>query len=171
MRIITTSDGTYHRIPSLQRTLIVGRIQSWILQESESGAHTTDLVLPLAKSKTKPQLRPGQSKPKPKPQHKPKPKATAKPKPTIKQKAALNKKPTRSRNHTPSSSEGNTYHSNATFQHTHTAASSDDSDSVPLGNLKKNQVKTKPMKKKHRKKSTSSEGNSYSTLLILHLPF
>ena len=168
MRILTTSDGPFHRIPFIQRTLILGRIQSWILQASESGELTTNLVLPLAKSKTKARLRPGQSKPKPKPNHKPKPKTTAASKPLIKQKPT--KKPTRSRNQTPSSSEGHTYHSNGIFQHTPSSASSDDSDSVPLGNLKKKLAKSTPEKKKQRRKSTSSEGNSYSTVLILHLP-
>ena len=58
MRIIMTSDGTYNKIPNLQKSLIIGRIQSWILQEAEAGQPTTNLALPLAK----PKLRPGQSK-------------------------------------------------------------------------------------------------------------
>jgi hypothetical protein len=88
MPITMTTDGTYNKIPHLQRELIIGRIQSWILHEVEQGEPTTHLVLPLAK----PKLRPGQSR-----IHEKKPKKTkappkAKAKPPAKPPAKANSK-------------------------------------------------------------------------------
>jgi len=56
----TVPDGNYIRLAYGESKEIIGRQQSWMLQDRNSGHLDPELVLPIAKSKQR--LRPGQTK-------------------------------------------------------------------------------------------------------------
>ena len=152
MRITTTTDGTYNRIPRLQRELVIGRMQSWVLQEKEDGILTTHVDLPLTKSR----LRPGQSKPKNKPMKPSKPPKATKPPRGQKAKATSS---SRAKRITPNTSAGTTHSFNHLLIVAHSPASSDEED-VPLATLKRKQPPTtKPAVINTRKQASSAKGS------------
>jgi len=82
VKVTTAQSGNYTKLASSQKSIIVGRQQSWLLLDKENGIEDPELTVPVH---AKPKLRPGQHKPKEKKQPKSRanaraaiPKATAK---------------------------------------------------------------------------------------------